>query len=393
MKYDVCIVGGAGHVGAPLAIVLANRGLKTLIYDTNETTLRTILGGNLPFVEEGGDEQLKKALASGFLAGSAKIADIADAESLILTIGTPVDEFHNPMWHTVTNCMEAFLPYLENTRQLILRSTVAPGTTDRLQDFLSQRKIKMGVAFCPERVVQGRAIDEIQRMPQIISGTSPEAEENAARIFGRINPNLVRLQPKEAEFAKLFCNAYRYIQFAVSNQFYMMATAADCDYHRIVSGIKADYPRMNDFPGPGFAAGPCLLKDTLQLAASSSHSFEMGYASMHVNEGLPAFILENALRQHSLAGKSVGILGMAFKAESDDPRSSLSYKLKKLLRLHAREVLTTDPYVNNDQELVPLDEVLEKCDLFFLATPHKIYRSLDLRGKPVIDIWNILPTG
>jgi UDP-N-acetyl-D-mannosaminuronic acid dehydrogenase len=389
--HDICVVGGAGHVGAPLSVVLACRGFRTLIYDVNEAAVRSVLSGCFPFVEEGGEATLREALASGRLSGSWRSEDVMQAETLVLTIGTPIDEFQNPVWHAVTRCVADLLPHLGHTRLIVLRSTVSPGTTDRLQQYLESQGLDLPVAFCPERVVQGRAIDEIQRMPQIISGTSAEAEQRAAAIFGRLATSLVRMKPVEAEFAKLFCNAYRYIQFAASNQFYMMAHAAGCDYDRIVAGIKEGYPRMAGFPGAGFTAGPCLLKDTLQLAAGSSYQFGLGYAAINVNEGLPAFVVDEVRRRWPLEGKTVGLLGMAFKAGSDDIRSSLSYKLKKLLTLHARGVLSTDPFVTNDPDLLPLEEVIARSDVFVVATPHAAYASADLGGKPAFDVWNILP--
>jgi UDP-N-acetyl-D-mannosaminuronic acid dehydrogenase len=388
--YDICVVGGAGHVGAPLSVVLACRGFRTLIYDVNDAAVRSILAGRFPFVEERGEATLCEALASGRLSGSSRREGVTQAETLVLTIGTPIDEFQNPVWHAVTSCVAELLPHLVDTRLIVLRSTVSPGTTDRLQQYLDSKGLDLPVAFCPERVVQGLAIDEIQRMPQIVSGTSPEAERRAAAIFGKVATSLVRMKPVEAEFAKLFCNAYRYIQFAASNQFYMMAQAAGCDYERIVAGIKEGYPRMAGFPGAGFTAGPCLLKDTLQLAAGSGYQFGLGYAAINVNEGLPAFVVEHVQRRWPLEGKTVGLLGMAFKAGSDDIRSSLSYKLKKLLKLHAREVLSTDPFVTNDPELLPLAEVVARGDIFVVATPHAAYASADLGGKPVFDVWNIL---
>ena len=390
--YDICVIGGAGHVGAPLATVLAAKGFRTLIYDINDAAVRSILDGRFPFLEQGGESLLRQALAGGHLFGSSRREDVAAADALVVTIGTPIDEFQNPVWDAVTRCVTDLLPHMSRTKLLILRSTVAPGTTDRLQQLLSSRGFSTAVAFCPERVVQGLAIDEIQRMPQIISGTSPAAEEQAAAIFGRVATSVVRMKPIEAEFAKLFCNAYRYIQFAASNQFFMMAQAAGCDYGRIVAGIKEGYPRMNGLPGAGFAAGPCLLKDTLQLAATSSYQFGLGYAAINVNEGLPAFVVSDIQRRFPLGDMTVGILGMAFKAGSDDIRSSLSYKLKKLLTLHARAVLTTDPLVTSDEDLRPLDEVIDRSDLLVVAAPHEEYKRLDTAGKPVIDIWNVLPS-
>ena len=267
--FDVCVVGGGGHVGAPLATVFAYRGLKTLAYDVNEQAVAALRTGRFPFAESGGDAALADALASGCLTASSSLADVGRSRAVVVTIGTPVDEFQNPVWDAVSRCIEKLLPVLGRTELLVLRSTVSPGTTDGLQQFLADRGCTIPVAFCPERVVQGQAIDEIQGMPQMVSGTSPLAESRAAALFERIASSLVRMRPLEAEFAKLFCNAYRYIQFAASNQFFMMAQQAGCDYQRIVAGMKQDYPRMSSFPSAGFTAGPCLLKDTLQLAAAS----------------------------------------------------------------------------------------------------------------------------
>ncbi|HEY0462899.1 MAG TPA: UDP binding domain-containing protein, partial [Polyangiaceae bacterium] len=227
-----------------------------------------------------------------------------------------------------------------------------------------------------------------QTLPQIVSGTTVEAQEAAVRLFSKIAPSIVRMVTKEAEFAKLISNAYRYIQFAATNQFYMMVEAAGLDYHRLLEGLKHDYPRARDLPGPGFAAGPCLYKDTLQLAAFNSQ-FGLGYSAIQINEGLPAFVLSQLSSEYQLGGITVGLLGMAFKAESDDIRSSLSYKLRKLLRFQAREVLSTDPFVTNDPELLPLEEVISRSDLLILCAPHRAYRDLDLRGTPLVDIWNM----
>jgi UDP-N-acetyl-D-mannosaminuronic acid dehydrogenase len=246
------------------------------------------------------------------------------------------------------------------------------------------------VAFCPERVVQGKAIKEIQNVAQIVSGTTPEAEEMAAELFEKIASKIVRLKPMEAEFTKLICNTYRYIQFAASNQFYMMVEGAGCDYGAVLKGVKEEYPRMRDFPGPGFAAGPCLHKDTLQMAAFAESQFELGHAAIHVNEGLPAFLVSRLKRKYPLTEMAVGLLGMAFKAESDDIRSSLSYKLKKLLKHSAREVLCTDPYVKTDKNLLPLEEVIERSDLLIISTPHGLYRTVKM-DKPIVDIWGIRP--
>jgi UDP-N-acetyl-D-mannosaminuronic acid dehydrogenase len=246
------------------------------------------------------------------------------------------------------------------------------------------------VAFCPERVVQGYGIKELREMPQIISGTTPEAEAEAAALFEKITPELVRVSPLEAEFAKLFNNAYRYIEFAATNQFYMIAKAAGVDYGNVMRAMKQNYPRAKNFPGPGFAAGPCLVKDTMQLAAFARNQFALGQAAMMVNEGLVLDVIEGLRRRYDLGDMTVGLLGMAFKADIDDIRASLSYKAKKALSTCARAVLTTDPFVTTDPDLLPLEEVVDRSDILMLCTPHSAYRDADLKGKPVVDVWGFL---
>jgi len=385
--YDVCIVGGAGHVGAPLALVLAKHGFRTLIYDVNRAALDVLASGKMPFLENGGEELLREVLPTGRLGLSSDITDLVRIPNVILTIGTPIDEFHNPMLRVVLDCVDALLPHLSDGQTIILRSTVFPGVTDHVDQYLRNHGKKMLVAFCPERVVQGHSIKELETLPQIVSGTTKEAEEAAVRVFSKIAPSIVRMVTKEAEFAKLISNAYRYIQFAATNQFYMMVQSAGLDYHRLLEGLKHDYPRARDLPGPGFAAGPCLYKDTLQLAAFNSQ-FGLGHSAIDINEGLPAFLLAQLSQQHRLGEMTVGLLGMAFKSESDDIRSSLSYKLKKLLRFQARKVLSTDPFVKNDPDLIPQDQVIAESDLLIVCVPHTAYRNLDLKGTPVVDIWN-----
>ncbi len=387
-KFDVCVVGGAGHVGAPLSIVLAQKGCRTLIYDISKPALQTLAAGNLPFLEEGGEPMLREVLAAGTLGFSSNPADIRGIPHLILTVGTPVDEFHNPVLHALTDCMDTLLPYLSDEQTVILRSTVFPGVTDFLDGYLKARGRRPLLAFCPERVVQGKAIKESQSLVQMVSGTTPAAEESAARLFAKVARKIVRMKPMEAEFAKLFCNAYRYVQFAVANQFYMLADSAGLDYARIRQGLMEDYPRMRDLPGAGFAAGPCLFKDTLQLVAFSENKFNLAVSAVQVNEGLPAYITSRLKEKYPLKEMTVGLLGMAFKADSDDARSSLSYKLKKHLTLHAKTVLTTDPLVTGDRELLALPEVVRRSDVLILCTPHSAYANLDLQGKPVYDIWN-----
>ena len=388
---DICIVGGAGHVGLPLSLVFASKGKRVRIFDIDQRALDAIALGKMPFMEQGAQPLLEAVLKSGRLEMTSDPAAVAGAKTVLLTIGTPIDEFLNPTLRMIKQCVDMLLPHLSDGQLIVLRSTVYPTVTDWLSKYLVQQGKKILVAFCPERIVQGHAIDELQTLPQIVSGSTPEAEEAAAQLFGSIAPSIVRLTPTEAEFAKLFSNAFRYIEFAVANQFYTMATTAGVDYYRVIEGMQEGYARAGHMPRAGLAAGPCLFKDTMQLAAFSKNEFSIGHAAMLVNEGLPSFLVEQLRQQHPLELLTVGILGMAFKADNDDRRSSLSYKMKRLLSFHAGTVLTTDPYVTGDPELLPLEEVVRRSDILVLCAPHSDYRNLDTAGKTVVDVWNFWP--
>lgn len=384
---DLTVVGGAGHVGIPLVLSFASKGLRVMIHDVNERALDQLRSGIIPFIEHGAQQLLQRALEEDRLVFSSRDSELPRSGPVIITIGTPVDEFLNPSLKVIKACIDALLPYIEDGQLLVLRSTVYPGTTDWLAGYLKQRGRDIPVAFCPERIIQGYGIRELSTMPQIIGGFTPEAEEAAAALFGLITPEIVRVKPIEAEFAKVFSNAYRYIEFATTNQFYMIARSAGADYNAILNAMKRNYPRAAKIPGAGFAAGPCLFKDTMQLAAFARNQFALGHAAMLVNEGLVLYVVDEMRRLFDLSQLTVGLLGMAFKPEVDDIRSSLSYKLKRTLMMHAREVLTSDPFVQCDPDLKPLHEVVERSDVLILATPHSAYKELDLRGKPVFDVW------
>jgi UDP-N-acetyl-D-mannosaminuronic acid dehydrogenase len=390
---DITVVGGAGHVGIPLVLALAESGLRVNVNDLNQATLDTLAAGKLPFIETGAEPVLARALANKRLVFSNGPDRISTGGPVFITIGTPIDEFLNPVRRVVQDCVEPLLPRLADGQLVILRSTVFPGTTDWLASWLDSKGRKLRIAFCPERVVQGNGLNELQAMPQIVSGTSPEAEREAAALFERIAPEVVALSPLEAEFAKLFANAYRYIEFAATNEFYLIAKAAGVDYHRVLQGMKHNYPRLKSMPRPGFAAGPCLVKDTMQLSAFASNQFGLGHAALLINEGLVLRVIEDMKRRFDLSGMTVGLLGMAFKAESDDVRASLSYKFKKVLMSQAKAVLTTDPFVKTDPDLVPLETVVAKSDLLILCAPHAAYKSADFKGKPVFDVWGHVDGG
>ena len=386
MEYDVCVIGGAGHVGLPLSVTLASRGLRVVIYDVNGAALRKISAGRMPFLEHG-CEPLLKATIHETLFTSSEIQSISKARFIIVIIGTPVDEHLNPVHDRMRAFFETITPHLRGDQILILRSTVYPGTTSRVRRELREKVPGLEVCFACERILEGKAMEELCSLPQIIAGEEPRAVAQVADLFRTLTPEIIVTGCIEAELAKLFTNSWRYIQFATANQFYMIAEEFGADFYQIYEAMITNYPRARSFPKPGFAAGPCLFKDTAQLNAFSINQFTLGHSAMLINEGLPNFLLQMVKRNHDLAELRVGILGMAFKSESDDPRESLSYKLRKLFQVEAREVLCSDEYLK-DPRFVTADRLIERSDLVIIGAPHRAYRDLDYRGRMVVDVWN-----
>jgi UDP-N-acetyl-D-mannosaminuronic acid dehydrogenase len=383
----LAIVGGAGHVGLPLALAFASHGKRVLIYDISQAALDKIQQGEMPFLEEGADALLKEALEKNLLSFSADAADLVRADNIIVTIGTPLDEFLNPKVFSFDESIDSILDNCRDGQLLVLRSTVYPTVTSRLAANIAARGLDIDLANCPERIAQGYAIKELSSLPQLIGGVSQRATERAIELFGVLGAETVVLRPIEAELAKLFANSYRYLNFAIANQFYMIADRFEADYYKIHQAVTKDYPRLSGLAGAGFAAGPCLLKDTMQLAGFNHNSFPLGHAAMIINEGFPNHLVARAKAHYPLKSMTTAVLGMAFKGNNDDPRDSLSYKLRKLLILESSKVLCTDPYIN-DPEFVTLEEAL-KADIVFVGACHREYQSLEIT-KPLIDPFHFI---
>src|ERR1700729_2901297 len=389
---DVWVIGGGGHVALPRAIAFADRGARVAIYDVSEEAVARVNAGQLPFDEPGAAEVLERVVADGRLIASTDPAIVGTAEHVVVVIGTPVDEHLNPNQTALPKALAVCSPYLRDGQLLVLRSTVFPGVTALVEKMIVGLGVSIEVAFCPERIAEGKAMTELFELPQIVSARSPQGMDRAGKLFSLLTSSIVELSPEEAELAKLFTNVWRYIKFAAANQFYMMANDRGLDFERIRRGLSQDYPRAADMPGAGFAAGPCLVKDTMQLAAFNNNNFTLGHTAMTINEGLPLYLVHRLEQKYDLSAMTVGILGMAFKGGSDDIRSSLSYKLKRVLEFKADAVLTADPYVAVDENLLPEEEVIARSDLLIIATPHPEYRELEI-DKPVADIWNVPGAG
>jgi len=392
VKYDVCIVGGCGHVGLPLGLAFADQGKRVALYDINEKSIASVNASKMPFKENHADPILKKVVKKGLLKATNDVEAIHNAKAVVLVIGTPVDEHLNPRVHEIIKAVKQIEDQLRDDQLLVLRSTLYPGTTDKVYNYLQDHGKETLVAFCPERIAEGHALTELYELPQIVSGCTEEATKRASELFKVFNTKVMVTQTMEAELAKLFTNTWRYINFAISNQFYMIANSHGLDFYNIHSAMTEDYPRLKAFAKPGFAAGPCLFKDTMQLSAFGENNFFLGHSAMLVNEGLPDFVVESMKKKSELRHRTVAVLGMAFKGNNDDPRESLSYKLKKKLEIEAKEVLCHDPYIK-DPRFVSLDVIREKADTIILATPHTVYADESWDNKDLVDIWNFYGQG
>ncbi|MSR77643.1 MAG: nucleotide sugar dehydrogenase [Candidatus Omnitrophica bacterium] len=391
--YDVCVIGGCGRAGLPLALCLAKEGKKVAIVDIDASAVSRIMSGEMPFKEEGAKEILKRVLAKKRLLADTDPELIAQSKVLIFILGTPVSSHLYPTSTQFFRAVREYQPYFRNGQLMIFRSTLYPGTTEKLFRFFKKQKLDVDVSFCPERISEGFAIREIYELPQIIAGFSKRGLKRTREFFSIFTKDILELAPEEAELAKLLTNAWRYIRFSIANQFFMIANSRGLDFYKIYHAITHNYPRIKDMPKAGFAAGPCLFKDTMQLAAFSDNNLFIGHAAMLINEGLPTYLINRLKTQYDLESLTVGILGAAFKAESDDTRESLTYKLRNVLEKECKEVLMTDPFVRSE-DLLPLSEVIRKSDLIILGAPHEAYRKLKFgKKKIVIDVWDFFGRG
>jgi UDP-N-acetyl-D-mannosaminuronic acid dehydrogenase len=391
-EHDVVVVGGCGHVGLPLGLAFAESGLDVVLYDTNAEVVDVVNGGAMPFAEVGAPEILTRVLSAGRLRATTDAATIDRSEHIVVVVGTPVDRYLSPDVEAVTRVITPLTDHFVDGHLVVLRSTVYPGVTKRVARLIAKLGRDIDVSFCPERIAEGHALIELRSLPQIISGTTPAAVQRADALFRRLTAETVELEPEEAELAKLFTNSWRYLKFAIANQLFMIANDNGLDYERIRHAVTFHYPRAADLPGAGLTAGPCLLKDTMQITAFAENRFTLGHAAVMVNEGVPLYVLGKLEQRFDLTTLTVGVLGMAFKAESDDTRSSLSYKMKRILTGKAARVLCSDPYVTGDPDIVPLDTAVAESDLLIIAAPHRQYAELRTT-KPVVDITNLLGNG
>ena len=385
-KNHICIIGGGGHVGFPLGLMLASKRNFIYLYDKNEDVCSKINKGEVPYFEKGAKKILKK-YRNNLLAGNDR-RYIAESNIVIVSIGTPIYKKKKP---ELKNFLKLFyfLKKIVNKKQVIIvRSSVYPGITDKVKNIL--KGINDNISYCPERILQGKALIELPKLPQIVSGYNKRGIDISKKLFNSITSKTIVTTILEAEFIKLFSNAWRYINFAASNQFFMICQNFNLDFKRVRNFMMDGYDRNANLPKAGFAAGPCLLKDTMQLSHFVKNKFPMGIESLKINEGLPYYLVQNLKKKNKLKNKKIGILGLTFKSDVDDIRDSLSFKLIQILKRQSIKVLVSDEfYIHPDG--ISKEDLIKQSDIIIVAVPHKSYSNIHIsKNKIIIDTWGII---
>lgn len=380
----ISIIGGAGHIGLPLGILLANKGYLINLYDKDKKNIEKINNLKMPFMEEGAEVLLKKNKKK--IHATNDKSCLKDSKIIIVCIGTPVTK-SKPDKKFFFKMFKEVKKYLTPEKLLIIRSSIYPGTCDEIQKFLG--KNFKNISYCPERVVQGKSITELPKLPQIISGLSKKSIKDSKIIFKKICKRIIVTTIKEAELIKLFSNAWRYINFSISNEFYKICDELNIDFNLLRKNMIDGYERNKSIPRAGFAAGPCLYKDTAQLNAYLKNSFKLGKTAIDINQSFPDFIYNKIKKKFrgQLKNKKIGILGAAFKSDIDDVRDSLSIELYKFLIKKKLKVNISDKFANLNFSLNE-KELIKKSDIVILGTPHSYYRNIKIpKNKYLIDSW------
>lgn len=399
-------VVGIGRVGLPLALVLANKGFNVYGIGRDPEKMEKINDGQMPFMEKGADRILKKVKGKNFLA-TTDYSFVSKSDYIVITLGTPIDENMNPVFTQVEDAVRSMGPFLKPKQTLILRSTITPGTTKYIQSLIKENSsVRVGenfyLAFCPERVVEGRAIEENEKIPQIIGGINKISGEKAAEFFKEIGVQTIISDDVSAELAKLFTNMYRYINFAIANEFMVLADKYDRDIYEVKNLVNFGYAR-GGLASPGLTGGPCLFKDGFFLISDLPYA-DLISTSWKINESIPTVLIKQLSEKVKLENKKVALLGLGFKADIDDTRESLSFKVRKGFFRERSKVVLHDPYIL-EYELQKIEkdvyEAIKGSEVIFVAVNHTEYKNLDIKKVKrlaakncyICDVWNVFNTG
>ena len=384
-KRNISIIGGAGHVGFPLGLVFSSKGFNVSLIDKDIKNINKINKGTIPFLEENSQKLLKGMIKKNKIRATNQLKQVRKSKYIIICIGTPVDNNLNPSLKNFISFFHKLKFFLNNYHIVIIRSSIYPGISNKIFNIIKNKC--RNLSYCPERIVQGKSIKELPKLPQLVSGKNKKSVTESGKLFKKICKKIIYTEVIEAELIKLFSNAYRYINFSISNQFYMICKNQNLDFFKIRDIMRDGYSRNANIPMSGFTAGPCLLKDTMQLSSFYNNKFLLGHSAMKINEGIPKFIIGSLEKKFNLKKKTVGLLGLSFKSETDDIRDSLAIKLLNLLKSKKVKTLQSDEYFKN-KDNVDKKKLIKKSDIIILSTPHKAYKKLKIgRNKFLVDIW------
>lgn len=400
MDLDVAVVG-VGRVGLPLALAFADRGLKTLGVDAQTEIVETVSAGRMPFFEPGADEILARVREQGRLEMTSEVAQAARARHIVLTLGTPSFSHIEIDVSQIRSVLDDLLPHLREGHCVVLRSTIAPGTTEFVAGYLEMHSDftvgeQIFVAHVPERIAASRFFDEISTLPCIVGGFGARSGEIAAEPFRALGAPVVQTSPIEAELAKIWTNILRYTQFALPNRLMMECEQYGANVFEVIDLINRDYPR-GGMKLPGMTAGTCLRKD-FTFSEERSPAPGMLLAVSRVNESVPLFLVDGLKRRlpnETFRARKIAVLGLAFKGDTDDERDSLSFKLMRLLERELALVAAHDPH--SPSSTLTLEEAVTGAEAIVLATNHSAWQDpvvlarlaeLAAPGAVLADPWN-----
>ena len=390
-KRHISIIGGAGRVGFPLGLIFSSKGFKVSLIDNDLEKINKINVSKVPFLEENSQKLLNSMIRKKRISATNQLIEVLESKYIIVCIGTPINKKLNPSLRNFINFFYQLKKFLKKNQIVIIRSSIYPGICDKIYKIISN-KCK-NLSYCPERIVQGKSIVELPKLPQLVSGKSKKAIVESGRLFKKVCKKIIYTEVIEAELIKLFSNAYRYIHFSISNQFYMICQNQNLNFFKIRDIMREGYMRNANIPPSGFTAGPCLLKDTMQLSSFYNHKFLLGHSALSINEGIPKFIINKLNEKYNLKKKTVGVLGLTFKSETDDIRDSLAIKLLKLLKSRKIKTLQSDEFYKNKDNIDKRD-LIKKSDIIILSTPHQAYKKLKIgKNKILIDVWGLIDKG
>lgn len=410
-KNAICIIG-MGYVGNTLAVGFSQKGVRVYGVEKRPDVIEKINKGIAPFYEKGFDDALSDSIDNGLLTCHESVPTDVNIDTYIITVGTPIMGDNQVDESYLLSAVETVKAVLKPHDCVILRSTLKLGVTRYVvKRSLDTLGIPYGLAFCPERTVEGKALEELETMPQIIGGADKNSNDHACSLFSVLTRKCITVDtPEAAELCKLVCNTQRDLYFGFANEVASLCDHIGIPVSQVIDVIGDDYPRVN-MPKPGLVGGPCLTKDAHILVQGAR---EMGYVPEIALQGRTTnekLIDESiALLKHNTVQnvRKIAVLGLAFKGQpaTGDMRGSTAYQLVECLKKHWKDAVYMgfDSLVTDDdvatlgiERVLDIPTAFQNADLVFLHNNHPDLQRLDLPvlyttmadSGVIYDFWNM----